>query len=239
MKALQIKGFQETVCYTRPFANKVTETYPLPPYSTVKGMIHAILKADQLIPFELSIQGSYDTIISDYRKTYFIEKSTVNIPIIFDGLSGEMPEFSDMKSMPIYSHMLYGVKIIIHINAEEETLNNIYNAFQQLTEHVSLGRREDLLRIDQVKLVDLHSLDLFDGKRLNYAMYVPKDKVYEDELTTGIPYQLNWTYEIKNNIREWTRIPVIYLEENTFINNDLIQDEAFLDEDGHVVIWNL
>ncbi|REJ22523.1 CRISPR-associated protein Cas5, partial [Caldibacillus debilis] len=30
MKALRIKAFQETACYTKPFANKVTETYPLP-----------------------------------------------------------------------------------------------------------------------------------------------------------------------------------------------------------------
>jgi len=239
MKALRLDAYQETACYTRPFANKVTETYPLPPYSTVKGMIHAILEANELVPFELSIQGNYDTIITDYRKTYFVEKSTVNMPIIFDGLEGEMPNFPDMKSMPLYSHMLYNVNLIIHVKAELDILQNIYEAFTQLKSHVSLGRQEDLLRIDSVQFVSLEELDLFDGKRLDYSMYVPTDKVYEDELKVGIPYKLNWTYEIKNNIREWVRIPVVYFEENTFINEELIQDTAFLDHDGNIVIWNL
>ena len=47
MKALRIKAYQETACYKRPFANKVTETYPLPPYSTVKGMLHAVMAAKE------------------------------------------------------------------------------------------------------------------------------------------------------------------------------------------------
>src|SRR5690625_3175372 len=239
MKALRLKAFQETACYTRPFANKVTETYPLPPYSTVKGMIHAVLEANELIPFELSIQGVYDTLITDYRKTYFVEKNTVNMPIVFEGLRGEMPHFPDMKSMPLYTHMLYDVHLIIHIKAEEKTLQKIYEAFSHLKTHLSLGRQEDLLRIDSVDFVTLETLDLFDGKRLENTMYVPTSKIYEDELNVGIHYQLNWTYEIKNNIREWTRIPVVYFEEGTFISGELIQDEAFLDDDENIVIWNL
>lgn len=239
MKALRLKAYQETACYTRPFANKVTETYPLPPYSTVKGMIHAVLGAMELIPFELSIQGEYDTIFSDYRKTYFVEKSTVNMPIIFDGLDIDPPKFKDMKSMPIYSHMLYHVNLIIHIKAEKEILQNIYNAFKQLKSHVSLGRQEDLLRIDSLEFVELEELDLFEGKKLERPMFIPTDKVYEDELTAGIPYQLNWTYTIKNGIREWERIPVIYFDKNTYINAELIQDTVYIDNNGNVVVWNL
>lgn len=239
MKALRLNVYQETACYTRPFANKVTETYPLPPYSTVKGMIHAVLEADKLVPFELCIQGNYDTLITDYRKTYFVEKSTVNMPVLFDGLEGDMPQFPDMKSMPLYSHMLYDVHLIIHIKADEIVLQEIYDSFNQLKSHVSLGRHEDLLRIDAVEFVTLNELDLFEGKQLRYPIYVPTDKIYDDELKMGIPYQLNWTYEIKNNIREWIRIPTIYFEENTYINADIIQGTAFLDNDENIVIWNL
>lgn len=45
MKYLKMKLFQETACYKKPFAFKVAETYPLPPYSTVIGMFHKILVA--------------------------------------------------------------------------------------------------------------------------------------------------------------------------------------------------
>src|SRR5690625_648903 len=109
MKALRIKAFQETACYTKPFANKVTETYPLPPYSTVKGMIHAVMDAKELIPFSLSIQGKYETIIVDYRKTYLFKNKKFNMPIILDGLATETPTIDNMTAMPLYSHMLYNV----------------------------------------------------------------------------------------------------------------------------------
>ncbi|MEZ2661269.1 CRISPR-associated protein Cas5, partial [Aneurinibacillus aneurinilyticus] len=61
MRVLRLKLFQETACYTKPFANKVAETYPLPPYSTVKGMIHQLLQANELLPLLFSVQGSYET----------------------------------------------------------------------------------------------------------------------------------------------------------------------------------
>ena len=122
MKALRIKAFQETACYTKPFANKVTETYPLPPYSTVKGMIHALLNANEYIPFSLSIQGDYESMIIDYRKTYFVKKREFNMPIIMDGLNIPVPKHSSMESMPLYTHMLYNVDLVIHVTAEEEIL---------------------------------------------------------------------------------------------------------------------
>lgn len=238
MKALRIKAFQETACYTRPFANKVTETYPLPPYSTVKGMLHSVMGAEQLIPFSLSIQGDYETLLVDYRKTYFVKKSTVNMPIIFDGLAIEAPSFPDMTSMPLYTHMLYNVHLVVHVKASEDILEEVLTSFQKLETHVALGRHEDLLRIDEVKLVDVNELDLFADTPLQHSMYIPTSKVATDETSTGIPYVLNWTYEIKHGIREWKKIPTLYFEKGTLINDDLMNVDVFCDEDGYVVIYN-
>jgi len=238
MKALRIKAFQETACYTRPFANKVTETYPLPPYSTVKGMIHAVMDAKELIPFSLSIQGNYETMMIDYRKTYFVKKSTVNMPVIFDGLAVDSPSFPDMTSMPLYTHMLFNVNLVIHVNAEEKVLKQILEAFQSNRSHVSLGRQEDLLRIDSLEIVNIKELDPFQGAESKHAMYVPSKIIQDDEISTGIPYNLNWTYEIKNGIREWVRIPSVYFTKGKLINDDLLEGEAFFDSQGHVVIWN-
>jgi len=239
MKSLRIIGFQETTCYTRPFANKVTETYPLPPYSTVKGMIHSILNAEKLIPFSLCIQGDYESMIVDYRKIYFVKKSTVNMPIIFDGLPGEYPIFPDMTSMPLYTHMLYNINLVIHLKADDAILSDIYRSFECLDTYPSLGRQEDLLRIDSVDIVNLDELDVFEGRHLSNSMYIPNSYIYEDELSNGIPYQLNWTYNIKNGIREWNRIPTTYFQKGQFINSDIIKDESiFVDDNNNVVIWN-
>ena len=69
MKILKLKLFQETACYKKPFAFKVAETYPLPPYSTVIGMFHKILGADsgEYYPMNISIQGEYESIFSNYQ----------------------------------------------------------------------------------------------------------------------------------------------------------------------------
>lgn len=238
MKVIRIKAYQETACYTKPFANKVTETYPLPPYSTVKGMIHALLNANEFIPMSLSIQGDYESMIIDYKKTYFVKKREFNMPIIMDGLALETPEFSSMTSMPLYTHMLYNIDLVIHISAKEEILQTVYNAFYDRNTHLSLGRQEDILRIDEVAIVNLEELDLFEGATLKHSMYIPSDHIYEDERKNGIPYLLNWKYNIKKGIREWEQIPTTYVMKNHYISDDFLLEQAYIDNDGYVVIWN-
>lgn len=58
MKLLRLKIFQETACYLKPFAFKVGETFPLAPFSTVKGMLHAVLDAKEYIPMNISTSSS-------------------------------------------------------------------------------------------------------------------------------------------------------------------------------------
>ena len=69
MKILKLKLYQETACYKKPFATKVAETYPLPPYSTIIGMFHKILQAGpgEYFPMNISVQGSYEGIFSNYQ----------------------------------------------------------------------------------------------------------------------------------------------------------------------------
>ena len=67
MKILKLKLYQENVCYRKPFSFKVAETYPLPPYSTVIGMLHNILDAKngETYKFDISIQGTYASVCHD------------------------------------------------------------------------------------------------------------------------------------------------------------------------------
>lgn len=242
MKVLKIKAFQEMACYTKPFANKVAETYPLPPYATVKGMIHKVLKAEQYIPFSLSIQGDYETIIVDYRKTYLLKsdkfKKGIAMPIIMDGLAMDVPNMEHMTSMPLYTHMLYHINLIFHVYATDSILEQIWQAFQQNDSFPSLGRHEDLLRIDSINFVEISQPDMFEGVKLKHSMYIPYHIVEEDEQSKGIPYLLNWTYQLKNGIREWNRIPTGYFPKGTLVNDDLVKEPIYVDLDGDVVVWN-
>jgi CRISPR-associated protein Cas5t len=235
MKALRLKLFQETACYKKPFAFKVGETYPLPPYATVKGMIHAMLGADRFIPMRISIQGKYEAKMLDYQTHYFLKKvGGAEIPLVLDGLAAVSYDYENMTQMPLYTHLLYGVELLLHIEADMDILQAIITSIEEGTTHISLGRWEDLVRIDEYKLVDVAELE--DVAELRYNAYIPRKTLAAlDTEIESIPYQLNWKYEIKKGVRCWEKIDTGYvLSGFTFEEGESLQDE-----DGELVFYNL
>jgi CRISPR-associated protein Cas5t len=230
MRVLRLRLFQETACYRKSFAFKVGETYPLPPYSTVKGWLHALLDADRLIPMQISIQGSHEAKILDYQSYYFFKKhDTSEIPIILDGLVGIKHDFKDMTQMPIYVHLLYNIELLLHVACEEEILKQLIYRLKTTSIHHSLGRWEDLVRMDEYCLVELAELD--SAKPITYDAYIPIEQIdayYESK--RFIPYRLNWTYEIRNGVRKWDTVDVGYISKGT----DFREGEALVDEEGEL-----
>lgn len=214
MKVLRIDLYQESACYKKPFAYKVTETYPLPPYSTVKGMLHSILNAEEYIPMQISIQGSYESIFNSYNTMYFYKSNEVT-------------------TMPLNIHMLFGIDLIIHVKAEMDVLQRIIDCVKNSSEHFSLGRREDLARIKNIELVEVKEFEIGEDEEfdenlvINKPIYIPKDKL-PCELK-GINYRLNWKYEIVNNIRQWEKIDVLYVDRGEEIDNGVILLDKYKD----------
>ncbi|WP_066146022.1 MULTISPECIES: type I-B CRISPR-associated protein Cas5b [Anoxybacillaceae] len=233
MKALRLKLFQETACYKKPFASKVAETYPLPPYSTVKGMLHALVQAEQFIPMRLSVQGTYEAKLLDYQRYYFFKKKELSsFPLILDGLA--RIDFSydkdEITTMPMYTHLLYHVHLVVHVAADQHILERIMEGIEGSDHHYSLGRWEDLVRVDEYKLVDVEELE--DEQDLRYNAYIPRSML--DPETKNIPYQLNWKYEIVNGIRQWEKIDVGYV-----LKGMVAPERAFIDEDGELVFYHI
>lgn len=220
MEALKIRIYQETACYKKPFAFKVAETYPLPPYSTVKGMIHYILKAKKYIPMYISIQGDYENLMVNYQTIRFYKK---------DG-----KEIITTK-MPLNVHLLYNVNLIIHVYSERIDCLTLLEAFKNHDEYFSLGRREDLARIDDLKIVKIDEIDLdeiVEPKILHNSVYIPKNRI-PCELR-GINYKLNYKYEIENGLRNWDKVDVLYVEKGEIIDEGML----LIDEEGDLVFFN-
>jgi CRISPR-associated protein Cas5t len=213
MKVLRLKLFQETACYKKPYAQKVSETYPLPPFSTVKGMLHAVLNAQSLIPMKLCIQGQSDTIINDYQTHYFFKKDkTTEFALTADGL-GISRDLADITTMPIYRHLLYGVHLTIFVQAEENILELLQDKIYSSV-HLSLGRWEDLVRVDECKLIELEEVE---DAILALNAFVPVQFIGDE---TYIPYRLNWTYRIIDGVRVWDKIDAGYMQKGTTIEAD-------------------
>lgn len=216
MKALKIKLYQETVCYKKPYAFKVTETYPLPPYSTVVGMLHKMLGAGpgEYHEMDISVQGGYEGIFTAYNTIRFYKGD-------------------DITSMPLNVHMLYGVNLIIHVVSNDETLKGIYNGFKSCDSAFTLGRNEDLARIDEIKFVDINRLEFDDDDMegeelvLKNCMYVPEK--YNTSLN-GIGYKISKVYKVVNNLRQWEKVKVKYVESGEILG----EGEYYKDDEDDV-----
>lgn len=186
MKIMRLKLFQETACYKKPFAFKVAETYPLPPYSTVIGMFHKILqaKSGEYFPMNISIQGEFESIFSNYQ------------------------------NLRMYK-------------GKDEVIDKIYNNIINGEETFTLGRNEDLVRIDEVKIIN--QVSKIDTEIIiKHNAYVPTYLKPE----SGISYRLNTKYTIVNELRRWEKVNVKYVE-----NNNFYIENGYLDGDGEVILW--
>lgn len=207
MKILKLKLYQETACYKKPFATKIAETYPLPPYSTVIGMFHKILQAKpgEYFPMNISIQGEYESIFSNYQNLRMYKGK------------------DKVTAMPRNVHQLLNINLVIHVQAEDEIIHKIYQNIINGVESFTLGRNEDLVRIDEVKI--LHDIKEVEEVSIKKSAYIPE---YMTKRVDGINYRLNTTYKIKEDLRQWNKINVKYVEKNS--NQGVYK--ALQDEDG-------
>lgn len=209
MQILKLKLYQETACYKKPFATKVAETYPLPPYSTVIGMFHKILqaKSGEYFPMNVSIQGEYKGIFNNYQTLRMYKGK------------------DKVTAMPRNVHQLLDVDLIIHVKAEDEIINKIYNNIINGVETFTLGRNEDLVRVDDIKI--LNDVKEVEEVLIKRSCYVPN---WEAEGITGINYRLNTVYKIKDDMRQWEKVDVKYVEGHT--NRGMIKTLQDEDEDN-------
>lgn len=165
MKAVRIKFHQDTAQFRNPLMNgKNRTTFPLPPYSTMIGMVHRLCKWDTTHTINVSVMctnerlsspqvdRSYGWIGGNPARTLTKEFQTRWSIVVDDGSDGYMGWGRMLKNDSILVDRNYTV----HINSENENeLKQIYQAFLYPPIYPSLGRWEDTIRIDEVKIVNV------------------------------------------------------------------------------------
>ena len=154
----------------------------------------------------ISIQGKYESIFSNYQNLR-----------MFKGKE-------QVTSMPRNVHQLLNIELIIHVQAEDKIIEKIYENIVTGKETFTLGRNEDMVRVDEVKIIQ--KPELSGGMINKYNAYVPEHLSNE---ISGIQYRLNTKYQIINNLRKWDKVNVKYIERHT--NQGLEQVLRDQDED--------
>jgi len=246
MKAIRIKLYQNMVNYKLPSSLQLKETYPLPPYSTVSGMIHRVCGFTEYHPLKISIAGDYYSKVNDLATRYefaaitYEENTTRHSHKMY---STKEDRYYGMNRGISTIELLTDVELMIHILPEkEEDLEVLFYSFQNPSEYISLGRREDLVRVEEVKIVNIKEKELEDTYILNYSAYIPIE-LFENYSAEGIEfatvYKLNRYYEkvqIKKGLeqRRWKQVSVFYGAKDREVLNDNIYK---FDEDGNIIFF--
>ena len=135
-----------------------------------------------------------------------------------------------VTAMQINVHQLLNVNLIIHIQAQDETIDKIYTNIVNGTETFTLGRNEDLVRIDEIKI--LKNIQEVEEVEIENSAYIPE---WLAEGVEGINYRLNTTYKIKDDIRQWNKVNVKYVEKHA--NQGVYK--TIQDEDGDNIYFYL
>lgn len=229
MKSIRLKLKQNLVNYKLPTSFQLKETYPLPPYSTVIGMVHNTCNYAEYKPMKISVQGKYHSKVNDLATRYEFKNG-----MTFDASRHQIKvgEYGISRGVSNVE-LLSDVELVIHIVPEDENLvEEIFNAFKTPHEYISLGRREDLVVVDEVKIVEISEERIKDENlRIDrdYRAYVPveiidKKKVFvEGSVDTiqykGTMYNLTKDYVSVNYgsakspkfFRKWNKIKVHYV----------------------------
>ena len=249
MKSIRLKLKQNLVNYKLPTSFQLKETYPLPPYSTVIGMVHNTCNYIEYKPMKISVQGKYHSKVNDLATRYEFKNG-----MTFDASRHQIKvgEYGISRGVSNVE-LLSDVELVIHIVPEDENLiEEIFNAFKAPREYISLGRREDLVVVDEVKIVEISEERIKDENlRIDrdYRAYVPveiidKKKVFvEGNIDTiqykGTMYNLTKDYVSVNYgstkspkfFRKWNKIKVHYVSNIVASRRRAIT----VDEDSYMV----
>lgn len=246
--AVRLKLYQNLVNYKKPTSFQLKETYPLPPHSTVIGMVHNLCRYEEYKEMDISIQGKYYSKVNDLFTRYEFKNG-----MKYDEKRHqlEVGEFGVGRGIST-TELLVDVELLIHIIPEDQNLvEEIERAFLYPIEYPSLGRREDLVIIEEVKVVDVEEKMLAEEITLKQAQtaYVPVRLIENDSIkllgpeagikNRGTRYKLTKDYRLVNHgtkktpkiFRKWNKVDVIHTSGIIAIEDENI----FIDEDNNVV----
>lgn len=216
---LKIKIHQPTAHYRVPFSYQRRFTYPIPPFSTVKGMICNLMgirdDSDELFNkikkgLSLAIYGRYESIVKEYVWFRNIEKDSHvrKFNSVWNRIIDTIPQHPGGQ-MPVTIDVLQNVNLLIYIyHPESVFLEEIKRAFENPKRRLStihLGRSEDWLVIEEIMYpVKLRqsSMSTID---LNYFTWIPA-KEFANEDFIGEKYD-DFFDNLNGNL---FRLPVFY-----------------------------
>ena len=216
-KTLIFELFQPFAQYRNPFTFYYAQTYPLPPKSTIIGMLQNAVGdwygnnrgIEKWWNLNISIHGGFESVFWNYQRLIKgeIELKRVNEkPVLFNQ---KLPLYGGgltSERSPTNQQELFNGHLYLFIKGEEGFIEEIKSSIETPKKVLSLGRSEDVIFIKNVELIGLTKRKIAEKNLwLTYPTYIKsKTKLNGEEKR----------FPIKNMKYPVFSIPVKVLFEN-------------------------
>ncbi len=216
MKVLRLKLYQPQAHYRLPFTYKRRHTYPIPPYSTVIGMLCNVLgirnlrgegepedgNFRELKRIKLSVAGRFVAKTTEYiwfrnlsKKSHrdrFGSATNRRINGLIEHPGGQSPVSIDI---------LNDVHLLIYVHHDDagflKTIEDALHSPERWLSPLHLGRAEDWVVIEDVSIVSLSDTEKPVRGYPDWFFYVPEDKAPG----VGLAYRLPTFYRLIDGVR--------------------------------------
>jgi CRISPR-associated protein Cas5t len=188
-KTLFIEIFQPFAQYRNPFTFYYAQTYPLPPKSTIIGMLQNAVGdwygnefgIENWWNLKVSVHGRFESVFWNYQnlikgETYLQQKNgklalvNQNLPLYGEGLTSQRT--------PVYQQELFNGHLFIFIKGEETLLSEIKTAIEQPKKVLFLGRSEDVVFIRNIKPIGVEKrVEQITDVKLKHPTYIKAEGI--------------------------------------------------------------
>ena len=228
MKAVKIEAYMSTAHFRLPKMLQLRASYPLPPYSTVIGMIHHLCKWKEYHPMDVSVAGKgypfFDKAVTIWEGGMFSTKINDDFKKRFSVHVPVSRGYVGMMKKPHAVEFIGDLTLRLHIAPNDpDELEEIYNALDYPCEYPCLGKRNDFLRIDRLSIVDIE--DERKTVQLDMPAYVPRSELSDG---VGTIFYLHKDYYVNNRgFRKFNDVQVFMMVGE--------MDDVRVDSDGDPV----
>ena len=220
MKAVLIEGYMEKGVFATPFshAGKRIYTYPLPPFSTVAGMVHFLCRWDCWHDMNISIAGSGTMNEQEFAMRWkggaYAGSETDEFKKRFPVRVKNGTGFTGWVNTPIFVDFVADLNLRLHIQPKnEKEVDIIYKMLKYPRRFPNLGRHEDLLRIDKVEVVDILPPEKITLDLSAYAPVFPG--------ISGTVYALHKKYTVNRDRRIFEDVKTVYLDAGQEVTTEI------------------
>lgn len=218
------------VNYRRELSYGYVQTYPLPTPSMVKGMAHGLLNLDKYHNLKISIQGNYESVVTNMQKVYKFDRDRASRPNNpYDVVVNNSNKTVTHGVM--FVDEIVDMELILHISFDEEKLNEqLLEAVRHRT--IILGRNEDIARVDFKDTCLVNILSFGEEYRLPYNIYLDPE-ICKNEQLEGTYCRLPFYYEPVSSFKDkriFKYVDAVYITKG----NKIQYSDINVDNDGNL-----